>query len=142
MKELQALLVKCDVVFNHLNNCIMCFPHIINICTAHIVAASTQVNQKYLDSDSLDGDNNNGNYEPSSPSYQTGPQLDEAFITMQPPEHQAWLRSLSHNPVKLIADIVCHICASDARKQSFADIIHLCTKDNPKLHSALPLQLI
>jgi hypothetical protein len=93
MKELQALLVKRDIVFDHLNNCIMYFPHIITICTAHIVAASTQVNQKYLDSNGLDGDNNN-NYEPSSPSYQTEPQLNEAFITMQPPEHQAWLRSL------------------------------------------------
>jgi hypothetical protein len=142
MKELQVLLVKHDIVFDHLNNCIMCFPHIINICTAHIIAASTEVNQKYLDSDGLDGDNDNDNYKPSSPSYQTGPQLNEAFITTQLPEHQAWLRSLSCDPVKLVADIVCHIRASDARKQCFADIIHLCTKDDPELHSGPPLQLI
>ena len=49
MKELQALLIKREVAFHHLNNCIMCYPHIINICTAHIIAASTQVSQKYLD---------------------------------------------------------------------------------------------
>ena len=50
MKALQLLLVKCDIEFDHLNNRIMCFPHIINICTAHIIAASTQVSKKYLDS--------------------------------------------------------------------------------------------
>jgi hypothetical protein len=142
MKELQALLVKRDVVFDHLNNRIMCFPHIINICTAHIVATSTQVNQKYLGSNGLDGDDDDDNYEPSSPSYQTGPQLDEAFITTQPPERQAWLRSLSRDLIELVADIVHHIHASDARKQSFAEIVHLCTKDDPELRSAPPLQLI
>jgi hypothetical protein len=41
----------------------------------HIIAASTQVSTKYLDSNGLDGDNNDDN--PSSPCSQSGPQLDE-----------------------------------------------------------------
>ena len=142
MKELQALLVKRDVVFDHANNRIMCFPHIINICTTHIVAASTQVNQKYLESDGLDGDDDDDDDRDSPNSYQTGPQLDEVFIAMQPPEHRAWLRSLSHDPIKLIADIVRHIRASDARKRSFTEIVQLCTKDDPEFSGSLPLQLI
>ena len=139
MKELQALLVKHDIMFDHANNCIMCFPHIINICTTHIIAASTRVNQKYLESDGLDGDDNDGD---SPNSYQTGPQLNKAFIATQPPEHWVWLRSLSHDPIKLVVDIVHHIRALDARKQSFAEIVQLCTKDDPEFSGSPPLQLI
>ena len=145
MKELQGLLVKRDVVFDHANNRIMCFPHIVNICTAHIIAASTRVNQKYLDSNGLDGDDdddNNDDYKHSSPSYQTGPQLNEVFITTQPPERRAWLRSLIRDPIKLVADIVRYICASDARKRAFAEIVQLCTKDDPESSGSSPLQLI
>ena len=149
MKELQGLLVKRDIVLDHANNRIMCFPHIVNICTAHIVAASTRVNQKYLDSNGLDSDNNNNNnnnnnynYKHSSPSYQTGPQLDEAFIATQLPERRAWLRSLIRDPIKLVADIVCYIRASDARKRAFAEIVQLCTKDDPESSGSSPLQLI
>jgi hypothetical protein len=43
MEELQELLrVERDVAFDHRNHRIMCFPHIVNICTGHIIAASTQ----------------------------------------------------------------------------------------------------
>ena len=144
MKELQALLVKRDVDFHHLNNRVMCYPHIINICTAHIVAASTQVSSKYLDSNGLnDDDDDDDEYfgSPLSPG-RTGPQLDEAFIASQPPERQAWLRSLRRDPIKLVVDIVRHICASDARKQAFSAIVQLCTKDDPTSCGGLPLQLI
>ena len=144
MKELQALLVQRDVVFDNLNNRVMCYPHIINICTAHIVAASTQVSKKYLDSngwDNGDDDDDDDDIDTSSP-YQTGPQLDEAFIASQPLARQAWLRSLSRDPVRLVADIVRYIRASDSRKQSFAGIVALCTKDDPGSRGAPPLQLI
>ena len=141
MKELQILLVKRDIMFDHLNNRVMCYPHIINICSAHIVAASTQVSKKYLDSNSLDGDDDD-DFNPPSSCYRTGPQLDEMFIASQPSERQVWLRSLNRDPVKLVADIVRHIRASDSRKQVFADIVQLCTKDDRQLRGAPPLQLI
>ena len=141
MKVLQALLVERDILFDHLNNCIMCYPHIINVCTAHIVAASTQVSRKYLDSNGFDDDDNN-DFDPSSPRDRTGPPLDEVFITLQPPERQAWLRSLSCDPVKLVADIVRYVRASDSRKQVFADLVRLCTKSDPESRGAPPLQLI
>ena len=141
MKALQLLLVKRDIEFDHLNNRIMCFPHIINICTAHIIAASTQVSKKYLDSNGLDGDDDDFG-DPLSPRQQTVPQLDEAFIALQPPERQVWLRSLNRDPVKLVADIVRYIRASDARKQKFAGIVELCTKDDPESRGAPPPQLI
>ena len=94
---------------------------------------STQVSRKYLNSNGSDGDGDNDfDFDPSSLHDQTGPQLDEAFITSQPPEHQVWLRSLSRDPVKLLVDIVHYICALDSKKQVFADLVHLCTKSDPK----------
>ena len=143
MKALQALLVKRDIPFDHLNNRIMCYPHIINVCTAHIVAASTQVSRKYLDSNGLDGDGDDDDgFDPSSLRDRIGPQLDEAFIASQVPERQVWLRSLSRDPVKLVADIVRYIHASDSRKQAFADLVALSNKLDPESRDTLPLQLI
>ncbi|KAN0113698.1 hypothetical protein V8E52_007497, partial [Russula decolorans] len=44
MRELEALLKlhDDDIEFDHLNNRIRCYPHIINICSSHIIASSTQ----------------------------------------------------------------------------------------------------
>jgi hypothetical protein len=113
----------------------MCYPYIINICTAHIIAASTQVSKKFLDDDDDDDSS-------LDPCYQSGPELDEAFIASQPSKCQAWLRSLRCDPIKLVVDFVHHICASDSRKQEFAGLVQHCTKDDPKLCDAPPLQLM
>jgi hypothetical protein len=52
MEELQRLLVKheiADVVnFDHLNNCVRCYAHIINICTSHVVSSFTSTSKSYL----------------------------------------------------------------------------------------------
>lgn len=141
MKELQELLVKREIMFDHLNNRIMCYPHIINICTSHIVAASTRVSKKYLDSNGLDGDDED-EFDPISPRHRTGPEIDEEFTASQPPGRQAWLKSLNSDPIKRVADIVRYIRASDGRKQTFAGIVQLCTKGDPDLCNAPPLQLI
>lgn len=140
MRELQDLLVKRDIAFHRLNNRVMCYPHVINICTAHIVAASTQVSKRYLDTNGVDGDDDDDG--PESPHHRDGPQLDDEFVASQPPERQAWLRSLNRDPIKRVADIVRYIRASDARKLTFVGIVQLSTKDDPELSGSPPLQLI
>ena len=37
-----------NIEFNHLNNCIHCYPHIINICRSHIIASSTHISKQFL----------------------------------------------------------------------------------------------
>src|SRR5258707_11827148 len=79
MRELEALLKRHDnnIKFDHLNNWIRCYPHIINICLSHIIASSTRISKQYLEAlksksdsdlvssnikdDDDDDDNDNGN---------------------------------------------------------------------------------
>jgi len=51
MQELEALLKRHDdnIEFDHLNNRIRCYPHIINICASHIIASSTRVSKEFLE---------------------------------------------------------------------------------------------
>src|SRR5260221_7230700 len=51
MQELEALLKRHDnnIEFDHLNNRIRCYPHIINICSSHIIASSTHISKQYLE---------------------------------------------------------------------------------------------
>src|SRR5260370_20173849 len=51
MRELEALLKRHNnnIEFDHLNNRIHCYPHIINICSSHIIASSTRISKQYLE---------------------------------------------------------------------------------------------
>src|SRR5258707_13650067 len=51
MQELEALLKQHDnnIEFDHLNNWIRCYLHIINICSSHIIASSTCISKQYLE---------------------------------------------------------------------------------------------
>src|SRR5258707_1433726 len=51
MWELEALLKRHDnnIEFDHLNNRIYCYLHIINICSSHIIASSTRISKQYLE---------------------------------------------------------------------------------------------
>jgi hypothetical protein len=41
MEDLEGLLRDQDIPFQHEDNHVMCFPHITNICTTHIIEALT-----------------------------------------------------------------------------------------------------
>jgi hypothetical protein len=38
-----------DIEFDHLNNRICCYPHIINICSSHIIVSSTRISKQFLE---------------------------------------------------------------------------------------------
>jgi hypothetical protein len=74
MRELEALLKlhDDDIEFDHLNNRIHCYPHIINICSSHIIASSTRISKRFLKTlkfesagdlvySNIEGDNDNDN---------------------------------------------------------------------------------
>src|ERR1700733_8037046 len=51
MRELEVLLKRHDkkIEFDHVKNCIRCYPHIINICSSHIIASSTCISKEFLE---------------------------------------------------------------------------------------------
>jgi len=74
MQELEVLLKRHDktIEFDHLNNRIHCYPHIINICSSHIIASSTHISKKFLETlksecggdfvySNIEGDNDSDN---------------------------------------------------------------------------------
>jgi len=52
MEELQNLLAKHKIAgsinFDHHNNRIQCYAHIINICSSHIITSFTSTSKSYL----------------------------------------------------------------------------------------------
>jgi len=52
MEELQDLLAKHEIAgsinFDHHNNHVQCYAHIINICSSHIIASFTSTSKSYL----------------------------------------------------------------------------------------------
>jgi hypothetical protein len=63
MRELQELFEKEGIKFDHKDNRIGCYPHIINICVSHIVSSLTEVDAGDLDTDdSSDDESNDGGY--------------------------------------------------------------------------------
>lgn len=49
MAELSKLLVACDIKFNAKDRHIMCFPHIINLCTQAVLTVFDSPNKEKLD---------------------------------------------------------------------------------------------
>jgi hypothetical protein len=41
LSELAVLLEKQNINFNSIDRCIMCFPHVINICCQHVISTFT-----------------------------------------------------------------------------------------------------
>ncbi len=111
MRELEVLLKRHDktIKFDHLNNRIRCYPHIINICSSHIIASSTRISKKFLetlksecggdlvysniegdddgddddgdsDGDGDDGDDNNNNNNNGGRSFAQEPDIPELTL--------------------------------------------------------------
>jgi len=145
MRELEVLLKRHDktIKFDHLNNRIRCYPHIINICSSHIIASSTHISKKFLETlksecggdfvySNIEGDdngdnNNNNNNNNSGRSFARDiPELtlDDEQIDILDNEVWDWYTGLKHDPIKRACRIVHIVRSSDQRKQAFKDVIN------------------
>jgi len=137
MCKLRALLKHhdSDFKFNHLNNYIWCFLHIINICMSHIIASSIWVPKEYLkslrsegddvspfendynDDDDDNGDDDNDNDDSNFPQRigQDIPKLKLKNFELDrlSAEEQAWFLGMKHNPIKRACMVVCVLHSSD-----------------------------
>ncbi|KAN0120540.1 Ribonuclease H-like domain containing protein [Russula decolorans] len=112
MRELEALLKlhDDDIEFDHLNNRIRCYPHIINICSSHIIASSTRISKRFLETlkSEFAGDLVYSNIE--------GDEDDDDIW--------AWYIGLKRDPIKRARRIVRIVRSSDQRKQAFKKVIN------------------
>ncbi len=153
MQELEALLKWHDdnIEFDHLNNHIRCYLHIINICSSHIIASSTRIPKQFLktlktksDSDLIypnieggsdGGDNDSDNDDDDDDDDDDGHlftrktdipdlKLDKEQLDTLDNEVQAWYRGLKHDPIKHTRRIVHIMRSSDQRRQVFKNVIN------------------
>ncbi len=137
MRHLEVLLMRHDpnITFNHLQNHIRCFPHIINICASHVILSSTRVPQEFAkslgsdaeflssniddddDDDNDDNDDNDSNGHVSVPEFK----LNEGDLDLSVDE--AWVTAMKHDPVKHARQVVWAIRSSDKRKLDFKKLI-------------------
>lgn len=106
MHELEILLEARDITFNALDNRIMCFPHIINIASQHVIEAFTNVN--------LSG-------------------LEHEYTSSFPPNHperQQYEALRARDAVALGRDIVRILRASGQRRDDFETIIRVGNKNS------------
>ncbi|KIK13051.1 hypothetical protein PISMIDRAFT_18265 [Pisolithus microcarpus 441] len=98
MKELSVLLSERDIDFDPEDRRIMCFPHVLNICTSHVLKAYTQADFTNVASSWIDV---------------FGKNVDK----------DAYMEALENDPVALGRNIVCVVRASNLRRESFRNTI-------------------
>jgi hypothetical protein len=155
MRELEALLKlhDDDIEFDHLNNRIRCYPHIINICSSHIIASSTRISKRFLET--LKSEFAGDLFIPTSKATKTTkttktaktttttadgedddddsrlfarkiPELtlDEEQFDILDDKVRAWYIGLKRDPIKRARRIVRIVRSSDQRKQAFKKVIN------------------
>lgn len=100
MRELSRLLAERGIDFDAVDRRIMCFPHILNVCSGHVI-------DKYLDVEfTVD---------------------DEAWVDALDPtvviEKEAYLKALEEDPIALGRSVVRVVRASSLRRQDFSKTI-------------------
>lgn len=99
MEHLAILLNLRDIKFHYQDNCIMCFPHIINICSQHVIAALTKATRDSTDMET-----------------------DENF-PVAPNGEQTYQEACARDPIALGRNIVRVIRASGQRRDDFHNTI-------------------
>ncbi|KIK10528.1 hypothetical protein PISMIDRAFT_124290, partial [Pisolithus microcarpus 441] len=98
--ELSCLLTLRGIDFDPVDHRIICFPHVLNICSGHITDEYTAVDFASISEawvDALDGNK----------------VIDK----------DAYIEALRHDPIALGRDIVCTVRASSLCREAFTDIL-------------------
>ena len=136
--------------FDHLDNRIRCYAHIINICSSHVIASMTATLESYLsslkvpvgeshagyrDSDSGsddggsddgsdDGDPDEGSDEDSDEdSYVDDVELADSFNSQGDGELEEWFAAIRRDPLRRARKLINFLRSSSQRKEGLSDII-------------------
>ena len=139
---MESLLAKHDVNFDHKNNRIQCYAHIINICSSHIVASVTSTRKSYIPdlgvpndskdaacNDDNDNDNDNDNEDDDddgNESHGGGLGCDTKDLELgdcyDGGEHP-WLACIKRDPLQRAWRIIRLLRSSDQRREGFRAFI-------------------
>ena len=142
MEELQRLLarrgVADEVEFNHQNNRVRCYAHIVNICASHIIAASTTVPKSYLtrlkipfdpsyatqddlgsddESSCSDGDGDSDNDQ----DYKL--ELPACYDRRNNSDIKEWIKGMERDPLKRARRVIRLLRSSDEHRIGFQKLI-------------------
>jgi len=136
MRELQSRLLEHETMatidFSSSNNRIRCYAHIINICSAHIIASVTSSKKRHLSGLGIPADGSgDGSDDDSDDEGDGNPAhgIDELELAAECYDDQGnsnlrrWFSGLKHDPLKRARRIIRLIRSSDQRRQGFQDYI-------------------
>jgi len=125
MRELESLLTKREVDFDHRNNRVRCYAHIINICSSHIVASVTPTPKSNDDDDDEDDDEDEDDDDGNDSD---GGDLDCDTKDLEPGDcydggEHPWLARIKRNPLRRARRIIRLLRSSDQRREGFRALI-------------------
>jgi hypothetical protein len=100
LEGFELLVMAWDIVFDHEDNHIMCFPHVINICSTHVIKQFTNIDLV----DDLE------EFDPSLAPRDLEAQTDE--------------QACAHDPIALCHGAICAIHASGQHLDYFTKLVH------------------
>jgi|SRR6266850_1766788 len=114
MEELQDLLAKCEIAssinFDHHNNRVQCYAHIINICSSHIITSFTSTSKSYLsilkvpsNSDyiahaDLDSNDESSRSDTNNEDYEL--ELPHCYDGQGNPTFRTWFEGIERDPLR------------------------------------------
>lgn len=124
MKELEELFKNKGIKFDHKDNRIPCYPHIINICVSHIVSSLTKVNAGSLEDDSDDDsllsedESDDGGYVGDETDTENDETDEDKYTDLKD-----WFATLKRDPVRRARVVVRTVRSSGQRKDEFLSMI-------------------
>ena len=132
--------------FDHLDNRIRCYAHIINICSSHVITSMTATLESYLsslkvpvgeshagyhdsDSGSDDGGSDDGSDDgdpdegSDEDSYVDDVELADSFNSQGDGELEEWFAAIRRDPLRRARKLINFLRSSSQRKEGLSDII-------------------
>ena len=136
MRELQSHLAKRHEIsnfvnFDHWDNCIQCYAHIINICSSHIIASVTSTSKSYLgrlnipfdDSETIDQHDDNASDDFNFEDEIEEQYLPDGYNKPAGPKSRSWVEGIRHDPLRCAKRVVHLLRSLDERRMAFRMLI-------------------
>ena len=136
MRELQSCLAKQHEIsnfvnFDHRDNRIWCYAHIINICSSHIIASVTSTSKSYLgrlnvpfdDSETIDQHDDDASDDFNFEDEIEEQYLPDGYNKPAGPKSRSWVEGIRCDPLRHVKRVVRLLRSLDERRIAFCMLI-------------------